>query len=324
MHTFEPPRRTHFATDDSEAAWEFLVEAYGVNRAPGGLREGASLVCEQLHAGPMVCARLTIPFEEVNFAMEGQGAYVFNTWRGGGSEQDWGPGQMRYGAGDSFVSVLPRGHCRGSFGHCEGTTIFMPAYMLQDAAAEASVNGSRTWEFETRLPSASGKAIWRHTETFLEGVLSDAEASSSPLVLGSVARMAAATALAVFPNTAHPDLAARDGRDSRPESLRRAIAFIDSSPDQDISLSDIAEAACVSPRALQIAFRRHLDTTPIAYLRRVRLHHAHRQLTEAQPGDGLSVARLAAEWGFANAGRFAASYRAEYGRLPNETLRGSS
>ncbi len=39
-------------------------------------------------------------------------------------------------------------------------------------------------------------------------------------------------------------------------TVRRAIAFIDEHPDRDIAATDIAAAACVTVRALQLAFRR--------------------------------------------------------------------
>jgi transcriptional regulator GlxA family with amidase domain len=85
-------------------------------------------------------------------------------------------------------------------------------------------------------------------------------------------------------------------------------------------VAEIARAASVTPRAVQLAFRRHLDTTPTAYLRRVRLEQAHRQLRDATPGDGITVAEVAARWGFTPS-RFTERYRAAYGVLPSHTLR---
>ena len=99
------------------------------------------------------------------------------------------------------------------------------------------------------------------------------------------------------------------------------VAFIDEHANRDISAADIAAAAHVTIRAVQLAFRHHLDTTPSAYLRRVRLDRAHQQLCVASPGDGVTVTEIAARWGFASPSRFAASYRATYGVLPSHTLR---
>jgi AraC-like DNA-binding protein len=104
-------------------------------------------------------------------------------------------------------------------------------------------------------------------------------------------------------------------------SLRRATAFIEANPDRDITVADVAAAAHVTIRAVQLAFRRHLDTTPMAYLRQVRLDHAHRQLQAANPGRE-SVTAVAYRWGFASPSRFTAYYRQAYGVLPSRTLNG--
>jgi AraC-like DNA-binding protein len=44
-------------------------------------------------------------------------------------------------------------------------------------------------------------------------------------------------------------------------------------------------------------------------------------LLAAQLGDGTTIAAVAARWGYARAGRFAAAYRKEYGETPSQTLR---
>ena len=77
----------------------------------------------------------------------------------------------------------------------------------------------------------------------------------------------------------------------------------------------------VTPRALQYMFRKHLDMTPMEYLRRIRMDHAHRELLRSDPAS-TSVAVVAARWGFAHTGRFAGMYRLAYGVNPSDSLRG--
>ena len=86
-------------------------------------------------------------------------------------------------------------------------------------------------------------------------------------------------------------------------------------------MNDIAAAAHVTIRALQLSFRRHLGCTPTVYLRRVRLEHAHRDLIAADP-QRETVTAVAYRWGFASHSRFTAHYRDAYGVLPSDTLRG--
>jgi transcriptional regulator GlxA family with amidase domain len=143
-----------------------------------------------------------------------------------------------------------------------------------------------------------------------------------PLLVGSAAQMLAAATLATFPNTALADPTIEDRHDASSVTLRRAVAYIEEHVADDVSLADIAEAAHVSVRAVQLAFRRKLDTTPMAHLRRARLDHAHRALVAADPRH-TTVAAVAARWGFPNHSRFTATYRVTYGVLPSVTLRGS-
>ena len=91
-------------------------------------------------------------------------------------------------------------------------------------------------------------------------------------------------------------------------------------PANDIALADIADAVHVTPRAVQYMFRRHLDTTPLNYLRQVRLHHARQELLGADRRHE-TVTAIAACWGFMHTGRFAVLYRQTFGESPHETLR---
>lgn len=101
--------------------------------------------------------------------------------------------------------------------------------------------------------------------------------------------------------------------------LRRAIALIESDPAAPITVTEIAAASFASVRAVQLAFRRYLDTTPMAYLRRVRLAGAHEDLLAGDPEE-VTVTQIASRWGVIDRSRFAAAYRTAYGCTPAETL----
>jgi AraC-like DNA-binding protein len=152
-----------------------------------------------------------------------------------------------------------------------------------------------------------------------DDVLGVPEVGDNPLVASAATRYLAASVLNAFPHTGGD---AEHRHDAHPRTLRRAVAFVDANADRDIGVGDIAEAAHVSVRAVQLAFRRHLDTTPMAYLRRVRLDCARAELRAAGPGE-TTVTRVAARWGYARPSVFAAHYRATYGESPSCTLRDS-
>lgn len=102
--------------------------------------------------------------------------------------------------------------------------------------------------------------------------------------------------------------------------ISRAVELLRSSPDHPWTASELASAVSLSVRSLQEGFRRALDTTPMSYLRRVRLERVRDELVAASPGV-LSVTEVAMRWGFVHLGRFATTYREAYGELPSETIR---
>ena len=104
--------------------------------------------------------------------------------------------------------------------------------------------------------------------------------------------------------------------------LRRAKEFVHEHLDRALTLTEIAEYACVSPRTLEAAFKRHGDTSPLAYARRRRLQAVHDILRAAhRDGRPANVTDVAMNHGFIHMGRFAAQYREQFGCSPSETLR---
>jgi len=60
--------------------------------------------------------------------------------------------------------------------------------------------------------------------------------------------------------------------------------------------------------------------SPTAYLRLVRLKRIHGTLRDGGE-DGATIAQIARAWGFGHMGRFAETYRRQFGELPSETVR---
>jgi AraC-like DNA-binding protein len=106
-----------------------------------------------------------------------------------------------------------------------------------------------------------------------------------------------------------------------PRAVRRAVELIESAPGTAFTVADLASVAGVSERSLHAAFRRQLGTSPMSYLRRRRLEHAHDELLNLDPAQGVKVIDVALRCGFTHAGRFAAAYRARFGEAPSTTLR---
>lgn len=173
----------------------------------------------------------------------------------------------------------------------------------------------------TRPVSPAMARYWSNSVSHLQrNLLPNAQVMSSPLVRGEMTRSLITALLHTFPNTFLQGPPVAEVPAPRPAALRRALSFIDAHLGEDIGLPEIAAAARLNPRGVQAAFRRELHTTPTAYLRSARLEAVHRDLLAADPATGTTVEAVAARWGFAHRGRFAAAYRDRFGQVPSTTL----
>ncbi|OIH95023.1 hypothetical protein BIU97_02750 [Curtobacterium sp. MCBA15_009] len=128
-----------------------------------------------------------------------------------------------------------------------------------------------------------------------------------------LARFAAAGLLTAIP---HWPVGQQEPALASTARFARAETFLLDHATESITVEDVAAAAGLSVRGLQAAFQRHHGITPTMYLRRIRLLLAREQL---QAGGDRSVAEIARATGFAHLGRFAGSYREEFGELPRQT-----
>jgi AraC-like DNA-binding protein len=148
-------------------------------------------------------------------------------------------------------------------------------------------------------------------------VLDKPDALANPLVVAAARRQLASAVVSAFCRPAE-DARVAGYAASRPAALRRAIEFVEAHAHTDIGVTDIATAARVAPRTVQLIFKRQLGTTPSGYLRRVRLDRAHQELAAADALSEETVTRVRLRWGFADAARFASEYRRAYGVSPTQ------
>lgn len=203
----------------------------------------------------------------------------------------------------------------------DATVLRVPAHRL--AACLEEVTGAPASEvhfLEFTPVSPQMRRYWNALTTLVAGALADDDSPlASPLLAEQMTRTVAVAALQTFPHRAFGEALGPSG--CAPATVRRAVAYLEEHAHEPVLLSDVAAAAATSARALQHGFRRYLGTSPLGYLRRVRLHRAHEDLLAADPAAGDTVAAVAVRWGFTPGGRFAATYRRAFGVLPGQTLR---
>jgi AraC-like DNA-binding protein len=318
------PRRFRFETADPERGGDYLSRAYGAQVRIGDGHGPYWLRHDRYGPGSFYIDTLSQAVT-TEYEVDPIGSLVAIRMRSGirtGLGDGSGTGQV--GPGGMAVHGQPDQPGRVRLQPAVVTAVVVDTMVAAETVRNSPDDEPGPLLFTALSPRSPAAARnWQYTVDYVtDMVLHNRAMVGSPLVTGSIARLLAATLLATFPNTWVPEPGTRDDAGATPGTLHRAIDFIEANADLDVSVTDIARAAGTTSRTVQLSFRRHLDTTPMAYLRGVRLERAHRQLRSLGPDDGVSVTEVAARWGFASPSRFGRYYRAAYGVTPGHTLRG--
>ena len=311
------PWITQHELAETDAIEQFLSAAYGADIRITSSDERLFLRHRRIEAGLFALDTAVQP-ADLHFTVGPMPTIVVTRSTTARLDRDTDGVQGRYGPGGLFIMSFPdRPHTThwqsGELENC----VLDPLSLDQVAAAAPGRRSGPIRFLSLDPPTPALAEQWCQVRAYVAGLVQNATAA--PLLVAGAARLLAAATLATFPNTALLDPTFEDSHDASPRTLRRAMAFIDDHAADDLSAADIAAAANVTIRALRLAFRRHLSSTPTAYLRRARLAHAHADLVDADPAT-VTVAGVAALWGFPDQRRFAAFYRRTYGVPPRTTL----
>jgi AraC-like DNA-binding protein len=122
-----------------------------------------------------------------------------------------------------------------------------------------------------------------------------------------------------IPDPSRPERATPKTSQPLPADLVRALEWLRGRLSEPVQLEQLAEVAGVRPRTLEAHFRSFLGTTPLGWVRRMRLAHARRRLLN--PDRDATVTDIAIASGINQLGRFATEYRKAFGEVPSATLK---
>ena len=105
----------------------------------------------------------------------------------------------------------------------------------------------------------------------------------------------------------------------RKQVVDKVKAYIASSPNTPVSMTELCELTHVSRRTLQYSFESILGISPLKFLRTTRLNQVRRALSD--PLHNTPIAVTAANWGFWHPGQFAREYKALFGENPSQTVK---
>jgi AraC-like DNA-binding protein len=173
-------------------------------------------------------------------------------------------------------------------------------------------------DFPLPADTDAGRAWWGYVEHLWTNALNGTFATA-PLLLSEASRMTKAMLLSLQPHNYSTQL--REGASAAaPFYVRRAEDYMRAHAGESINMDDLVTASGVSARSLYTGFRRFRGTSPMAFLKWLRLELAHSDLQAASPGE-TTVKQIALLLGFTHLGHFSDAYRRKYGQPPSHTLR---
>ncbi|MFI5662525.1 helix-turn-helix transcriptional regulator [Streptomyces sp. NPDC051684] len=313
----------HFDSSDIGVTEDFLSRHYARMRIGNGTPESSRTRIRREWLPGVTVDELDLDFDMRYEVTPLQKICLCLVHEGTIQDHAFGDVEDNFGPGDMVSFAPPELPYEGRIcGARYNITMLDPGLLNQVAtSAPGAAPGPVRLTGHRPVSAAAADHLKRTIVHVRDHVLADPAIATEPLIASTAAQYLAASVLGAFPSTALARPTGTDRHDAHSATLRRAVAHIEEHAHEPLTVGEIAAAAHVTVRALQYAFRRHLDTTPLAHLRRVRLAHAHAELLAADPADA-TVTGIAARWGFHHTGRFAALYRDAYGRTPFRTLSG--
>lgn len=114
------------------------------------------------------------------------------------------------------------------------------------------------------------------------------------------------------------DISELPNLERRKKLVDRACELMMGHADEPLSVLEVCSRVGTSRRKLNYCFQDVLGTSPIKYLRTLRLNSIRRAIRQAPPG--VTIQDIASHWGFWHLSQFAQDYRSLFGELPSDTL----
>lgn len=173
-------------------------------------------------------------------------------------------------------------------------------------------------EFDSGIPlNTESGARWLRMVSWVYDSLS-VDDNLSPLMAAQLESGLVNLLLTNQPNSYSSEISA-EGPSLAPSFVKRVERYIEDNAHEPISIVDMAEHVGVSSRSLFTGFRRYRNTSPMLYLKEIRLRRVNEELQRLSCGSA-TVTAVAFRWGFSHLGHFTTDYKRRFGENPSETL----
>ncbi len=171
---------------------------------------------------------------------------------------------------------------------------------------------------DINAPLAPGADLRRLID-WLFAEASEGELLDHPLVAARIEETLMAALLGTLAHNQTQALRPSESSTVSPRFVLRAEVYMEQCAHEPLTAGAIAAHTGISVRSLFSGFRKYRDTTPMTYLKNLRLDKVRAELCAMSDARG-SVTRTALRWGFSHFGQFSAAYRQRFGELPSQTV----
>jgi AraC-like DNA-binding protein len=316
------PHYVRRATDDRDEAERVVGDLYLPNRLDlSGGSAHLGMEVAGLRLGALTAGRLTYGRRVRLRTAEAENFHVNFPLRG--------RAVSRSGAGEAVMTcpgeglVFPPGAPADMAwsSDCEQLCLMIPRACLEAELEQLlgrSLRGRLTFDFVADLHSPLGRR-WRTVLNLLVDELDHPTDLARNAFVGRHVESLVLDGLLLGQPHSHSDAVNHDGPVKLGAVIEQAVELMEERPSEPWTTVRLATEVHLSVRALQEGFRRDLATTPMTYLRQVRLHRARAALRAADR-HAATVGAIASGLGILHMGRFAAAYREAFGEAPSDTL----
>jgi AraC-like DNA-binding protein len=176
-------------------------------------------------------------------------------------------------------------------------------------------------EFAPAVPltTTGGSAITDLLRFMTGSLVEENGICSSNIARSHMASLLMSGLLTCLDHNYREELSNSGERRVKPAYVSRAQEFMKQNISQPIGPEDVAASVRVSTRALFVGFKTYLNTTPMRYLKDLRLDMVRDTLLKMEP-QRASITTVAMDYGFHHLGHFCAAYKERFGEQPRETV----
>ncbi|KQU66543.1 helix-turn-helix domain-containing protein [Phycicoccus sp. Root101] len=317
-----PPHYTRHATDDRDEAERIVGDLYLPNRLDLSVGSAhLSMNVVGMRVGALTVGRLTYGRRVRLRTADAENFHVNVPLRGRVVSKSGAGESVTTGPGDGLVFSPGAPADMAWSPGAEQLCLMVPRACLEAELEQLlgrSLRGRLTFDFVADLQSPLGRRLRTVLDLLVDELEHPTDLGRST-VLGRHVEGLVLDGLLLGQPGNQIDAVDHGGQVRLTPVIKQAVELLEERPSEPWTTVRLATEVHLGVRALQDGFRRDLATTPMAYLRRVRLHRARAALLAADR-QVATVCGIATSLGLLHMGRFAAAYRDAFGEAPSDTL----